>query len=203
MLSSSLWLRLAGYLTMATCGAAWAQRTRGTILTAPASALNASASVWGHVVTALAAWLLAWGTVALTRYLVLHNGWAQRLHRTLRGQLLGSSSAVLLLLAVLGAASEELLFRAALGPTLGTLPACALFGMVHLPGRDNGLPRAAWAFGMGLCLSGLYLASGTLLVPILAHAVINYENMQYICNYDPTPLDIDRFAVQRGYESDR
>lgn len=38
---------------------------------------------------------------------------------------------------------------------------------------------------------------------VLARAVINYENMQYICNYDPTPLDMDRFAVGHEYDRDR
>jgi membrane protease YdiL (CAAX protease family) len=74
--------------------------------------------------------------------------------------------------------------------------ASALFGVMHAAPRASYLPRASWAFCMGLMLSALYLASGTLLAPIAAHWLINYENMQYICNYDPTPLDIDR--VQLG-----
>jgi membrane protease YdiL (CAAX protease family) len=45
---------------------------------------------------------------------------------------------------------------------------------------------------MGALFGVLYEASGTLLAPVLAHALINYENMQYIIHYDPTPLDMDR-----------
>ena len=83
------------------------------------------------------------------------------------------------------------------------LAGSALFGLAHLAGRESSLPLALWAFVRGLMFSALYLASGTLLAPILAHWLINYENMQYICNYDPTPLDIDRISVRSGYSSDR
>lgn len=207
MLSSSLWLRLTGYLTMAALGAAWSQHSRAAILAAPTRLLNASASVWadvaGVLAAMLAACLTAWLTVRATRLLVAHTAWARGLHHSLRSELHGSSPSQLVLLAVLAACSEELLFRAALGPSLGVLEASALFGLIHLPGRDNGPLRAGWAFAMGLIFSGLYLASGTLLAPMLAHALINYENMQYICDYDPTPVDIDRFSVGREYESDR
>ena len=169
--------------------------------------LNASASVWADVAcvlaSVLAACLTAFLTVRATRLLVAQTTWARQLHHVLRSELHGASSSQLVLLAVLAACSEELLFRAALGPSLGVLEASVLFGLVHLPGRDCGPLRAGWAFVMGLFFSGLYFASGTLLTPMLAHALINYENMQYICNYDPTPVDIDRFSVGREYESDR
>jgi uncharacterized protein len=192
---------------MAALGATWAQHTRGTILSAPTHLLNASASVWVHVAAMfgafVAAYATAWLTIRATRVLVAHTHWARQLHQALRSQLHGASPSQMVLVACLSACSEELLFRAALGPSIGVVAASGLFGLAHLPGGDSGPPRAACAFMMGLLLSGLYLASGTLLAPILAHAVINYENMQYICNYDPTPLDIDRFAVGREYDSDR
>jgi membrane protease YdiL (CAAX protease family) len=135
---------------------------------------------------------LVWFTLRATRLLVVHTRWASELHLHLRGKLLGLTSSQMVLLAGLSAWSEELLFRAALGPSLGFLGSSALFGLMHFAPSASYLPRATWAFGMGLLFSGLYLASGTLLASIVAHWLINYENMQYICNYDPTPLDIDR-----------
>jgi membrane protease YdiL (CAAX protease family) len=120
----------------------------------------------------------------------------------LRGSLLGATSSQMVLLAGTSSWAEELFFRALLGPSLGIVGSSALFAILHGIGRERPIPVAVWSFGMGLVFSELYLASGTLLVPILAHGVINYENMQYICNYDPTPLDMDRFPVSGESESE-
>jgi membrane protease YdiL (CAAX protease family) len=138
---------------------------------------------------------LCWFTLGATRFLVTHARWAEQLHLHLRSELLGTTSSQMVVLAGLSAWSEELLFRAALGPAIGFVGSSALFGLIHHAPSASYLQRAAWAFGMGLLFSGMYLASGTLLAPIAAHWLINYENMQYICNYDPTPLDIDRASL--------
>jgi membrane protease YdiL (CAAX protease family) len=134
--------------------------------------------------------------------LVERTQWARRLHGALRGAWLGKSAPEMAVLAGLAALSEELLFRAALGPAIGFVASSALFGLVHFAGGQSRLPWALWAFVTGLVFSGLYLMSGTLLAPILAHWLINYENMQYICDYDPTLLDIDRSSARSGHRSD-
>lgn len=173
----------------------WAHLARHTLWTAPSTPLLVSAP-WRLPLGVALALGLTWVTARGTRLLVTQTHWAAQLHLHLRSGLLGTSSSQMVLLAGLSACSEELLFRAALGPSLGFVGASALFGLIHAAPRQSYLPRAGWAFGMGLMLSALYLVSGTLLAPIVAHWLINYENMQYICNYDPTPLDIDR--VQLG-----
>jgi membrane protease YdiL (CAAX protease family) len=161
--------------------------------------LQASTRFWLGILAAL---LTAAVTIWKTRWLVAQTPWARALHLTLRGSLLGATPAQLVLLAGTSACAEELFFRAWLGPSLGFVSSSLLFGSLHGFRRERPFPVALWSFGMGLVFSGLYLASGTLLAPILAHCVINYENMQYICNYDPTPLDMDRYSVSGESESE-
>lgn len=188
---------------MAAAGAAFAERARGTILLPPETPLHDSGTLPRALLGLAAAFVLARLTIRASRVLVERTQWARRLHAGLRGVWLGKSGLELAVVAGLGALSEELFFRAALGPAIGFVASSALFGAAHLATRDSSLPWALWAFAMGLVFSGLYLLSGTLLAPIFAHWLINYENMQYICNYDPTPLDIDRISVRSGYSSDR
>ena len=38
---------------------------------------------------------------------------------------------------------------------------------------------------MGLIFGGLYLLTGSLLGPVVAHAFINYENMHFLVSFDP------------------
>jgi hypothetical protein len=202
MRSTSMWLWAAAHVVLGAGGMLWAQLARGALWTAPPSPLLL-ASAWRLPLGSLLTLGLAWLTVRGTRLLVTQTAWAAQLHLHLRSELLGASSSQMVLLAGLSACSEELLFRAALGPSLGFVTASALFGLIHATPRRSYLPRASWAFGLGLLLSALYLASGTLLAPIAAHWLINYENMQYICNYDPTPLDIDRAQLGNIPTSER
>jgi membrane protease YdiL (CAAX protease family) len=203
MRSFSAWLPGVGYAAMALLGAAFAERVNGTIVVTPGALLEAPTAVLRALAGIAAAFLLARVTVRGSRVLVARTRWARRLHASLRGVWLGKSGLQLALVSGLAAVSEELFFRAALGPAIGFVASSALFGAAHLASRDSSLPWALWAFAMGLLFSGLYLLSGTLLAPIIAHWLINYENMQYICNYDPTPLDIDQISVRSGYSSDR
>jgi membrane protease YdiL (CAAX protease family) len=203
MRSFSAWLPCVGYAAMAVSGAAFADRARGTIFVTPGMALQASTAVPRALLGLAAAFLVARLTVRASRVLVARTRWARRLHAALRGVWLGKSGLELALVSGLAALSEELFFRAALGPAIGFVASSALFGAAHVASRESSLPWVLWAFGMGLLFSTLYVVSGTLLAPIFAHWLINYENMQYICNYDPTPLDIDRISVRSGYSSDR
>jgi membrane protease YdiL (CAAX protease family) len=203
MRSFSAWLPCVGYAAMAVSGAAFAERARGTIFVMHGSALQASSALSRTLLGIAAAFILARLTVRASRVLVARTQWARRLHAALRGVWLGKSGLELALVSGLAALSEELFFRAALGPAIGFVASSALFGIAHLASRESSLPWVLAAFGMGLMFSALYVLSGTLLAPIFAHWLINYENMQYICHYDPTPLDIDRISVRSGYSSDR
>jgi membrane protease YdiL (CAAX protease family) len=183
---------------MALVGAVWAFWTRGSVfsLTTDAPWLAGSASFWGLGVWCGLAIALALWIVAMTRVLVQRTAWARRLHLALRIALLGLSPGRIAQLALLSAAAEELFFRAALAPSLGLFTSALVFGLLHVSPQGTGFAWSLWAMVMGLLFGGLFLGSGSLLPALLAHALINYENMHYLCNYDPTPLDMDRAGPQ-------
>jgi len=209
MRSTSMWLSCAAHVGLGAGSALWLALLGRPVFSLPEAewlepALSNDVSTQHSVRCWLglaAALVTAAITVRATRALVRRFEWAMTLHLTLRGSLLGARSGQLMLLAATSACGEELFFRALLGPAIGFVPSAALFGALHGLWRQAPIAVAAWSFGMGLVFGELYLASGTLLAPILAHCVINYENMQYICNYDPTPLDMDRISVSRESES--
>ncbi len=200
--SSPWWLPWAVYAPMGAAGFAWAQLSHGSALSSPRPGWLSSNPVIALSAGLLIALLVAAVTVWSTRLLVARTEWARTLHRELRATLVGSSAGQLALLAGLSALAEELLFRAALQPAVGLVASSLIFGLVHVSPRGTGFAWTLWALLMGLIFGVLFEASGSLIVPIAAHALINYENMQYICNYDPTYFDIDRpYAHQRLHES--
>lgn len=74
--------------------------------------------------------------------------------------------------------SEELLFRGVMLPaiglnTTGLVVSSLCFGILHMSGRRQ-WPYAIWASVVGLLLGGCVLATGNLLVPIVAHVVTNF-----------------------------
>ena len=192
MVKGTAWLPWALYVPMGAAGAVWAWTSRRAVWSSPQAAWFASEPSLAWTLGLAAAGLTAWGTLWSTRILVRRTQWARRLHLALRAALTGISMPHLATLAALSALAEELFFRAALAPALGMVPAAILFGLAHVSPPGTRFAWTLWATLMGIVFHVLFLGSGHLAVPILAHAIINYENMQYIVNYDPTPLDMDR-----------
>jgi membrane protease YdiL (CAAX protease family) len=94
------------------------------------------------------------------------------------------SLAELALISLLAGISEELLFRGAvhgglsqtLGPLLAVATASVAFGLCHLVNWTY----AVIAAGIGAYLSGVWLLTGNLLAPILAHAVYDFLALTYL-----------------------
>ncbi len=129
--------------------------------------------------------------IALTRVFVRRATWARRLHsefRSLLGPLTGPEIAVF---ALTSGIAEEMLFRGAMQPALGLLLSGLLFGLVHVGPRKSFLPWTIWAATMGWVFGALYAATGELLAPVIAHFLINYENLHFIDAYDPSSKDDD------------
>jgi len=83
----------------------------------------------------------------------------------------------LIWLGLLPGMSEELLFRGVMLPAVGlnatgVLATSLLFGVLHLSGRQQ-WPYVVWASVVGLLLGFSAVATGNLLVPIVAHIVTN------------------------------
>jgi uncharacterized protein len=159
---------------------------RGSPLRYPGALGGSSAHLWSlGLGTAFGVAVVVASRLTVQRYL-----WARRLHLELRPFARSLSPAGVIVLALLSAAGEELLFRSLLQPWMGLLPQALLFGLVHqLPGRSRWV-WAAWAFSVGLALGALFEFSGSLLGPLAAHALVNGLNLNFLQRHDPGPLPV-------------
>ena len=112
-------------------------------------------------------------SVAATQMLAGAWGWVARLEREIVALMGPLTAPKILCVAVLSGVGEEVFFRGAMQPALGLVATSLLFGVAH-----TGISRelAGWAIFaavMGLVLGGLFLATGGLLAPIVAHGVVN------------------------------
>ena len=126
-------------------------------------------------------------TIGATRVVVRRAQWARALHAALRPAVHGASDGMLLALAVASATGEELLFRGLLVPTIGVLASSLVFGALHQirgPGRWGWI---VWATLMGLIFGLLFMATGSLVGPLVAHVAINHGNMRFLRDDDPDP----------------
>jgi uncharacterized protein len=128
---------------------------------------------------------LALGLVAMTRVAVARFGWARRLHGDLRPIALDLSPGQILLLAGLSSLGEELLFRGLLTPLLGVFASALLFGLAHQMRGPSRWVWAGWAMAVGLGLGAIFALTGSLVGPLLAHAVVNAVNLSYLRDHDP------------------
>jgi membrane protease YdiL (CAAX protease family) len=94
-------------------------------------------------------------------------------------------------IATLSSLAEELVFRGLLMPWLGAWGVgvqAALFGLAHA--QLSGPSRwvwVAWASAVGLVLGVMFGLTGSLLGPLLAHAVVNGLNLLYLQSHDTAP----------------
>ncbi|MDX9723236.1 MAG: CPBP family intramembrane glutamic endopeptidase [Myxococcota bacterium] len=115
--------------------------------------------------------------VLLSRLLERWAAWARELSRLL-GQMLGQlDHNAIIVLSVFSALGEEALFRGLLQPELGIVWSSLIFGLLHIGPDRRYLSWTMMAIGMGFGFGGLFVLSGNLLAPILAHFTINYFNL--------------------------
>ena len=128
---------------------------------------------------------LASGAIAMTRVTVTRFEWARRLHEELRPVARDFSAPQILLVAGLSSLGEELLFRGLLTPWIGVVPAAVLFGLAHQMKGPSRWVWAGWATVVGLGLGSIFALTGSLVGPLLAHAVVNGVNLAYLRDHDP------------------
>lgn len=140
-----------------------------------------------HAVSAGVGVLLAALVIGLTRLAVPRIAWARQLHRDLRPVARGLGLPGVLALAVFSALGEELLFRGLGQPLVGVWVQALIFGIIHQgPGKSRWV-WVSWATIMGLLLGLLFQITGSLVGPVLAHALINAVNLSYLKYHDPDP----------------
>lgn len=126
-------------------------------------------------------------TVAASRIMVRRAAWARALHAALRPTVHDAGDTWLIAIAVASAAGEEVLFRGLLLPILGIVGSAIVFGALH---QIRGRARwgwMVWATLMGLLFGSIFAATGSLVGPIVAHAIINGANLRFLRDNDPSP----------------
>ncbi|MDW8361381.1 MAG: type II CAAX endopeptidase family protein [Myxococcales bacterium] len=102
---------------------------------------------------------------------------------------LGPSSAARSAALALGSAlGEELLFRGALQPLLGLHVSALLFALLHLGPPRTRLFWTSLALLAGLLFGLVFEATGSLLGPIVAHALVNHVNLRLLAERAETVL---------------
>jgi len=130
-------------------------------------------------------------------YAARRHEWAKTLESEFGVALGGLSVLQCVTLAVASGIGEEMFFRAALQPTaislcthltaspflssaLGVGATSLVFGACHFPFRRNLLPWTLFTIVTALGFGGIFLWTGNVAGPILAHAMINGVNLTRI-----------------------
>jgi len=145
---------------------------------APAVRLAAS-SVAGLALTV--------GLIASTRIAVFRWEWARRLHADLRPVARNLTGSTVVLVAVLSSLGEELFFRGFLVPVVGVVIQAGIFGLAHQVRGPSRWVWVGWASLVGLCFGVVFAATGSLVGPIVAHALVNGYNLVFLRDHDPDP----------------
>jgi membrane protease YdiL (CAAX protease family) len=109
------------------------------------------------------------------------------LHADLRPAVRDAGDGTILVLGLASGIAEELFFRGLLAPALGLVVSSVAFGGLHQLRGRVGWIWASWACVMGLLFGSLFLATGSLLGPIVAHASINVMNLRFLRDTDVEP----------------
>jgi membrane protease YdiL (CAAX protease family) len=118
--------------------------------------------------------------VAVSRVWTERSRAGRELAAELASLVRGLSVGQALLLAAISGLAEEAFFRGALQPRVGWLLASLLFGLAHFHPRRELRVWSASAVVAGLGFGALFEASGDLLAPALAHAVVNAVNLRWL-----------------------
>ncbi len=118
--------------------------------------------------------------IPLTRFAVERYSWARRLHDDLAPVAKRLGTGHILLLAGLSSLGEELLFRGLLTPWLGVFVSSLIFGFAHQMRGPSRWVWVVWATVMGLCFAAIFALTGSLVGPLVAHALINAVNLAYL-----------------------
>ena len=106
--------------------------------------------------------------------------WARALHRELRHMLFPLTDVEIVVLAAASSVGEEMFFRGALLPVVGLVTSSAIFALLHIGPKARHLPWTVSSFGAGLLFGGMFLWTGDLTGPVLAHFLMNFLNLRHV-----------------------
>jgi membrane protease YdiL (CAAX protease family) len=82
-----------------------------------------------------------------------------------------------ILLAFASGLAEEMFFRGAMQPRLGFIATSLIFGLVHFVPRREFLPWTGFAVIVGFLFGWVFVYTGNLVAPVVAHFTINAVNL--------------------------
>jgi hypothetical protein len=125
--------------------------------------------------------LLAGGIVILlSNEMTRRTAWGEELARALASLLGPLRWRECALLALVSGVAEEAFFRGAVQPHVGLLAASVIFGLAHLAPQRELWPWTGFTLLAGLLLGWLFEATGNLIAPVVAHALINAVNLRLL-----------------------
>lgn len=134
-------------------------------------------------------------TVVVSRVLEKRTRWAQVLTKEFRKILGPITASQAFVFALTSGVAEEVFFRGFLqqalsdmlfggdlfGLVAGLVVASLIFGGIHIgPDREKFLPWTIMAVVLGLCFGGIYMMTGSIIGPVVAHFTINFINLLHI-----------------------
>jgi membrane protease YdiL (CAAX protease family) len=98
--------------------------------------------------------------------------------------------------------AEEAFFRGALQPQVGFLAATVLFALAHFAPRPGLRVWSLFALGSGAAFGGLFVWTGDVLAPALAHIVVNGANLHWLSEWSARSVaeSGDGFDLDGGAE---
>jgi membrane protease YdiL (CAAX protease family) len=138
-------------------------------------------AVFTGILSGLAAGLLI---VFASRMALYRFEWARALHRELRHMLFPLTDVEIVVLAAASSVGEEMFFRGAMLPAIGLLGSSAIFALLHIGPKARHLPWTASSFVAGLLFGAMFLWTGDLTGPIVAHFLVNFLNLRYVAQVE-------------------
>ncbi len=142
---------------------------------------------------------LGLATVLASRILEKTTQWARVLTGEFRKILGNLTPTQVFVFAVTSGIAEEVFFRGflqqaitdrlfagdAVAMVIGLVVASVVFGVVHVgPDREKFLPWTIMALVLGFFFGAMYLYTGNIIAPVIAHFTINFLNLLHIAGGD-------------------
>jgi membrane protease YdiL (CAAX protease family) len=151
------------------------------------SGLRGQPNVWRHeghdpaVLAGLLSGVAAGLAIVFASRMALYRfDWARELHRELRHLLFPLTDGEIVFLAAASSIGEEMFFRGALLPVVGLWASSAIFALLHIGPKARHLPWTVSSFGAGLLFGAMFIWTGDLTGPVLAHFLVNFLNLRHV-----------------------
>ena len=142
--------------------------------------------------------LFAAATIVTTRVMLRTQPWARTLHADLRPAVRHATERGIVVTALASGIAEELVFRGLLVPVVGVVLSSVAFGLLHQVRGKARWAWAAWAGITGLFLAGIFVLTGSLAGPVLAHVAINIVNLRHLRDTDVGGSSTERARGRLG-----